>query len=516
MASEPDVLEVDLAPPLTDAPGRLHNSSVLFRVIPIVKSMIIPAIALLFATGGSSKWTPDWIPRWEYLIPVIILGGGVYEFVQFLTYRYRLQGEELLVTSGLFFKRSRHIEVDRIHSVDLKQGPLHRALGVAEVRIETAGGKEPEAVLRVLAMADVDSLKASLRRAQSSTGSEQEAESIETSEAEAEREILSLDLAELTKLGLVSMRGAAVAAVLVGLMWEFGLFERLDIRNRIESVTNVTPAWQMAFIAGLVMLTLPLLLIFVSIAWTIVRLYAFRLVEVSGNLRLTCGLLTRLTATVPRRRIQLVSIVQTPIHRYFDRVSVRIETASGSAETEQKKIIGQRWFVPILPTSRVGEIMHELIPGQSLENLDWKPLAPGAMRRAIKLELVYALGIGLAIMLFSRPAGLIAIPTFITLLSVHAWLDIRRTAWAVFEGGVAHRRGVLTRSTTVTMFDKVQCVSVEESPFDRNKGMATLDVDTAGAGAAGKRIRIKYLERETADRLYRALSGRAADTELQW
>ncbi len=519
MASEPpseppptEPISADLPPdaPTEDAPGRLHISSVVFRIVPHARAMVIPALAVLFASSGSG-WQ-----RWQAWLLLFIVPSAIYEVFQYLTFRYRLRGSELLVTSGLIFKRARHIEVDRIHSVDLKQGPLHRALGVAEVRIETAGGKEPEAVLRVLAKDDVESLRTSLRRAQGRVAIESGMDTQDAEDAPSEREILTLDLAELVKLGLVSMRGAAVAAVLVGLMWEFGIFERLDIRGRIVSVSDVTPTWQMAIIAGLVIICVPLLLIVVSIVWTVVRLHAFRLVEVSGNLRLTCGLLTRLTATVPRRRIQLVSVVQTPIHRYFDRVSVRIETASGSAEAEQKKIIGQRWFVPILPTRRVPEILDELVPRVRFEELDWRPLAPGAMRRAVKLEIVYALSIGLLILLFSRTAGFIAIPTLLALLTLHGWLDIKRTAWAVFDGGIAHRRGVLTRSTTVTFFDKVQTVSVEESPFDRSKGMATLDVDTAGAGAAGRRIRIKYLERETADRLYRALSGRAADTELRW
>lgn len=494
-------------------PGRLHASSLLFRVIPIIRSAIVPVLAVLFATSGS-----DWTPPWEYLIPIVVVGGTLYEFVQYLTYRYGLRDDELLVTSGAIFKRARHIDVDRIQSVDMKQGPLHRALRVAEVRIETAGGKEPEAVLRVLGVADVERLRERLRLAQgrrSSGGSSEGLAGAEHAPAN-EREILTLSIAELTKLGLVSMRGAAITAVLVGLAWELGLFDRLDVRGRLETIADVSPTWQIAFAAAVVMLSVALLLVIVSIGWTIVRLYAFRLVEVEGSLRLSCGLLTHLTATVPRRRIQLLSVIQTPVHRYFDRVSVRIETASGSAETEQKKIIGQRWFVPILPTSRVGEILGELVPGVSIDRLEWNPLAPRALRRALKLELVYALAIGLLIMLFSRPAGFVAIPVLIGLLSVHAWLDIRRTAWAIFEGGIAYRRGVLTRSVTLTLFEKVQCVSVEESPFDRNKGMATLDVDTAGAGAAGRRIRIKYLERATADRLYHALSGRAADTELRW
>lgn len=503
--------EVDPAP--AGPPGRLHVTSMLFRVIPVIRSTIVPLLAVLFATSGS-----DWTPPWEYVLPVVVLGGTLFEFIQYLTYRYSLRGDELLVTSGAVFKRARHIDVDRIHSVDMKQGPLHRALKVAEVRIETAGGQEPEAVLRVLGVADVERLRERLRLAQSrhagraASGSQEG----ETATPAPEREILSLSIEELTKLGLVSMRGAAIAAVLVGLAWELGLFERLDLRGRLATIADVSPPWQIAFVAAVVVLSVPLLLVVVSIVWTIVRLYAFRLVEVEGSLRLTCGLLTRLTATVPRRRIQLISVIQTPVHRYFDRVSVRIETASGSAETEEKKIIGQRWFVPILPTARVGEILSELAPGTSINQLDWKPLAPGAARRAMKRELVLALAIGLLIMVFSRPAGFVAIPVLAGLFTLHARLDIRRTAWALFDGGIAHRHGVLTRSVTFTLFDKVQCVSVEESPFDRHKGMATLDVDTAGAGAAGRRIRIRYLERETADRLYHALSGRAADTELHW
>ncbi len=39
------------------------------------------------------------------------------------------------------------------------QNPLHRLLGVAEVRVETASGSEPDATLRVLSLADVDRLK---------------------------------------------------------------------------------------------------------------------------------------------------------------------------------------------------------------------------------------------------------------------------------------------------------------------------------------------------------------------
>ena len=52
--------------------------------------------------------------------------------------------------------------VDRIQNVDLVQNPLHRMLRVAEVRVETASGTEPEATLRVLSMADVAKLRSEI------------------------------------------------------------------------------------------------------------------------------------------------------------------------------------------------------------------------------------------------------------------------------------------------------------------------------------------------------------------
>ncbi len=500
--------------PTEEAPGRLHISSVFFRLGPHVRGLIVPGVVLLFASS-SGGWQ-----SWQVWLMLLIVPSTIYEVIQYLTFRYRLRGGELLVTSGLVFKRSRHIGVDRIHSVDLKQGPVHRMLGVAEVKIETAGGSEPEATLRVLRLGDVEALRASLRRAQSAQpgieSAETSAEQAPEIGRESEREILRLGVPELVKLGLVSMRGAAIAAVLVGLAWEMGLFKRIDLRDRIEAIAETAPAWQLAFVGGVIAMSVGLLLVFLSVSWTVVRLYGFRLVEVGENLRLTCGLLTRLTATVPRRRIQLVSVIQTPIHRYFGRVSIRVETASGSADGEQKKVIGQRWFVPILPAERVPEILARIAPRVHLDELDWRPLAPGATGRAVKLALVSALSLGLVVMLFSRPWGLALLPALVVFFCVSEWLDIRRTTWALFDGGIAYRHGVLSRSTTVTFFDKVQTVSVEESPFDRSRGMATLDVDTAGAGASGQRIRIKYLERSTADELYRSLSGQAALTDLRW
>ena len=48
------------------------------------------------------------------------------------------------------FRSERHIPYGRIQNIDALQNVFHRLLRVAEVRVETASGGEPEATMTVL------------------------------------------------------------------------------------------------------------------------------------------------------------------------------------------------------------------------------------------------------------------------------------------------------------------------------------------------------------------------------
>ncbi len=50
-----------------------------------------------------------------------------------------------MIRSGLIFRNERHVPFSRIQNVDAIQNVFHRLFGVAEVRVETGGGKEEEA-----------------------------------------------------------------------------------------------------------------------------------------------------------------------------------------------------------------------------------------------------------------------------------------------------------------------------------------------------------------------------------
>jgi uncharacterized protein len=100
------------------------------------------------------------------------------------------------------------------------------------------------------------------------------------------------------------------------------------------------------------------------------------------------------------------------------------------------------------------------------------------------------------------PAGLV--PAIVALLGLAfvAWLPRRRwRAWAYREGDdeLDIRHGRLVRVRTVVPFARVQHIDVSEGPVERNLGLATLILHTAGTRAAA--VPLPGLTRDEADEM---------------
>ncbi len=108
----------------------------------------------------------------------------------------------------------------------------------------------------------------------------------------------------------------------------------------------------------------------------------------------------------------------------------------------------------------------------------------------------------------------------LAVFSAWGWISARiytaHLGWAVIDGAVLFRTGWIWRHMTVARFSKVQAVSMTQSPFDRRHRMASIRVDTAGAGDASHRVDIPYLAIEQATELFGHLGTAAARTAFRW
>jgi putative membrane protein len=496
---------------------RLHPLSLLFRLAAVARRLLLPLVALLFVSRGRGP---------ELWFAVLFVPSSVAAIVGYLSYRYRLGPEELMIRQGILTRNERHVPYARVQNIDLVQSLLQRWLGVAEARFETAGGTEPEAVMRVLSLSEVALVRERVfRDARPATGP---AVAEGSAPAPAAEPLYRARLGDLAILGLTSNRGLAVVAAAFGALWQL---EPLgyDPETIIRRIADVDPAsahlplspsvTAVVLILGFAAVVAALKLL--SVAWTIVRLHGFVLEAKGADLSARYGLLTKIAATVPRQRIQRVAIRRGPLERWLGRAAVQIETAGrgagqGGGEDGGSAEVERLWLAPSIAEREIAPLLSRVLPGVALEEAEWQPLAARAGRRILGRGLVLTVPFGAGLLLALGAQALAALVPIVGLVVLHAWRWPRHTAYALLAEAAVWRSGWWTRRTSVVPYEKIQVVALSESPFDRRHEMASLALDTAGAGRVGHAFVVPYLDRARADALAGRLAEEAGARAFRW
>ena len=119
--------------------------------------------------------------------------------------------------------------------------------------------------------------------------------------------------------------------------------------------------------------------------------------------------------------------------------------------------------------------------------------------RLCRLAVVYSLAIAGGGYWVWPPWGWIAGVVALGPLLVWAFKKAGAMGYARTENIVVYRSGVFVKKTSLTFFEKIQTLSVEQSLFDRRWKMAQLCVDTAAAGQAEHLISPGYLDEDFAE-----------------
>lgn len=500
-------------------PNRLHPSSLIFDLVSHARQFVIPVLIALFSAAKGS--TSGLIVGVIFL--VMAAASSVFTY---FTLRYSISGDELVVRKGLIFRSLRTIPLHRIQNVDLTQNLFHRMIGVAEVRVETAGGSEPEAKLRVLSLKQVEALRHGIFDERSKKpvapviqGHSDDAASGPDdfpvlAQHSVETTLLEIPTSSLIKAGLASNRGMLLIGVAIGLYFQFDLHETVDPRILLKFLPEFRGTLLDYFLWGLAIFAVFALLRVFGAFWYLLRFSGYRLARNGEDLRIACGLFTRVSATIPRKRIQFISVHRPLFMKWIGLASIRIETAGGGKGENESAAssVSRRWFVPVVREPEIGPLLSELREGLTINEseLDWQPLSPTAFRRMVRLSLIFSVLLSAGCLFITRPwgafAGLIAAPILIQWSRKKS----RSMRYCRENDKIVFRSGVLYKITSATFFDKVQTASFHQSPFDRKWKHASLVIDTAGSGPAEHVISIDFLDEVFARQEYENISAIAA------
>lgn len=511
-------------PPLPHAAShsgehRLHPWSWLFVLLLQLRQYLLPLVALLvFGQRG------DRDPLWAQLLPLAVIAVlVVVSVLQYLSYRYRIGTEAITVRSGLLSRNRREIPFARIHNVVVQQNPLHRLFGVAELRLESAGGTRPEAEMRVLRMDQALALERLVRQRGQATvaaAADAQAGTDQRSDDDASQVLLRLSTWDVVKLGLLSNRGWVLVVAAFGALFQVVPRRVMDDvierggREAFGYASHLQPGITGALLLAAAALLLGWLgLRVLSVVLSLLRYHGFQLAEQERRLTVSTGLLSRTRSSVALRRIQAWTLRESITQRWAGARQLRIDSAAGQAsgEAQQKAL---RELAPLASPAQCDALVGHLLPGVTWPPAHWNAVpVRGSWRLcATSLWLTPLLAAGLY---WRWGAGGLAVLAWVPLALWTARLQMARIGWHLDDRLVAVRGGWWRRWWRWAELDKVQGLQLRRSPLDRVLGTASLRLDTAGAHG-DVALQIDFLPAAQARALLDQLADALARRRLHW
>jgi putative membrane protein len=477
----------DLPPPPGTSPPsafarsrRLHPASV---VLGIDARQLIQAILFpVFATVAAGRAITV-----GFLLVVGVIGLGI-RLLAWQRFTFSFDGEVLRVEEGVLSRNQRALDVARIQQVEIDRSWLHRLLGMASLRVETAGSSsEVEVELRVVTEADALALRDAVRESKARvTGQHVDADG--ATPEQASRELLRVPTSHVVLAAVTGVRLLVLPAVLAGALQFVGQNTGETIDRGVDLLADAGLLGP----NGLQAPTLPMIVaitaaVLVASALTaivvgLLRDANYRVALVAGDLHVSRGLLSTRDSVLPLRRIQLVDVQRNWLRRLLGYTAVRVHSAGGSGAADR------RVTIPLLPDGAVDPFLREVFPGvPRVPELVSHP--PTAMRRAVFRWLRPPLYVNAALWAIAVWAPFE--PPLLLRGAALAWLvaapllgvvEYRQLAHGLTDRVVACRRGALSISTSVAPVVKVQAASTTANLFQRRLGLATVTAHVAGPG----------------------------------
>ncbi|TXS50374.1 hypothetical protein EAO75_11450 [Streptomyces sp. uw30] len=304
-------------------------------------------------------------------VAVLLPAAALYGFLTWWFTHFAVTDAELRIRTGLVFRRTAHIRLERIQAIDVTQPLLARVAGVAKLKLDVLGtGKKDE--LAFLGAQEARALRAELLARAAGFAPET---AHEIGEAPSQQLLRVPPAVLATSLLLTGATWATLAAALV-------------VPTVLWLVTS--SAWTVLATA------IPLFgAAGASSVGRFVAEYDWTVGESQDGLRIDHGLLDRAHETVPPGRVQTVRIVEPLLWRRRGWVRVELDVA-GSANS---------LLLPVAPREVAESVIARVLPGVTVPSRASLSRPP---RRAARCVPLWWRGYGLAVTdgVFAARSGL--------------------------------------------------------------------------------------------------------------
>jgi putative membrane protein len=424
-----------------------------------------PALVAAYVIGSSSD-DGGW---WHYAaigVPVLI---GV---SRFLTTRFRITATQLELRRGLVSRSVLTAPLDRVRTVELTSPPIHRLLGLAQVRIGTGSaartGNE-KVVLDSLPLAEARTLRSALIH---NVGD------AVASDTKADDVLLRLD-PSWVRFAPLTTSGVVIAAAGLGAVSQF-IGPAIDRLNDSSLSVPSVPIWAAVVAAVVVFVVVSSVL---AIAGYVVANWGFTLARdrEGRSFHVSRGLLTTRETSLDSERLRGMEIHE-PLGLRLAGAARTTAIATGLRRSDRNSAT----LVPPAPRSVVDGVGGLVLGDDTVLTVPLTKHGPAARRRRTTRALAGGLVLGAAVVFLlealdaPRALDLLGVAPLLAALPLAAD-RYRRLGHGLVGGWFVTSRDTLDGRRDVLDTDGIIGWSLGQSFFQRRAGLTNLTA-TTGAG----------------------------------
>ncbi len=457
-------------------PQRLHPLTLLLRVGASLPALLVILFPLLQNPGSTENVTSLVL---AVMYGVLALPAILFQYWRF---SYRITPKQIVIQSGVFNRKNRSIPIERVQNVQIERNLVARLLGIAKVKIETAGSSGTEGSLEYVHQDEARKIRQVVRSFQRGSAEGNEASTTQD-EADAES-LFHMPLRRVLLSGAFrfSLLYLAVIFSVLELFNPEDLFQRF-IRGQSRMEWLVEAMFSHPALAILATIVVAVFFGWISgILVHLARYYHFQLWLDGDKLRKKHGLFTITEGTIPLDKVQTLILRTNPLMRAFGWYELKVQTIGIDVEEQ-----GHRVIAPFAGADRILELARRVrafeLPA-SFENV-----SPLTIRRRF-FRYTAVLSALLLPTIYYWPAnwihvGGVALPWWgfglVPFILGWALLQYQNHEYAIGKTGFYIRRGVLSHYLWILPIEKYHVFHATASIFQRRLGLKTLFVDTAGA-----------------------------------
>ncbi|WP_099156478.1 PH domain-containing protein [Virgibacillus ndiopensis] len=461
---------------------RLHPTVIFFNFIKALKEAIFPIGAGFFA------FKDDTFIYFVLVTAVFLIGLIIFSILSWYRYTYRIEDGELRIEYGVFVRKKRYIPKNRVQSIDLTEGVIHRLFKLVSVKIETASsGTGAEGSLKAVKLSEGVKLREELKEI-----SKQESMSVEETKEEISKPTSKLALKQLFLAGTTSGSVGIIFAIIALFFSEMEQFIPDDFYDSTYQMIIKLSITVIIVLAVAILLLIWLL----GIAGTMIKYGNFTITRNNGELFITRGLLEKKQLTIPLKRIQAIGIDESIIRQPLGYATLYAEVAGGSLEKGEDF---SSVLFPIIKTTEIDAFLQKFLP-EYVSNRDELIELPKQAKKFYFLRSMYLFifliaGVVYWLLQFSW------VPLLLLIASMYlGYLRFQDGGFRLDDEQLTIRYRRFNRKTVVVFHKRVQAFEKNQHWVQRGQKLATPKLSIV-SDLGGRHYKLKDIDDEDVNRL---------------